>query len=480
MIKEVKLLETTETSRPFMSAAKFMDLAAAGYMEEEYLFSGTANIYGDDGEGRAKVLYADAPYTNRFLVRRPQNPEKASGRILLEIINSTSFMDHDRIWLLTCRQLMREGDVYVGVTSKPVTMKTLRRYDEKRYASLSWKNPRQSLFPAELLGNYPGASSPDTEDGLLWDMLTELPGKIRESKEILGGIVPGKLYLAGWSQSGAVMITYTNYFAKARHEAGLRPVYDGWFSAGAAPYCAPALNQSECMDEEEGDSRIRFAGVPYLEIHTESENALLGTAKARIPDSDAEDMQYRFYAVPGATHDARSTMRDYYHDDRSDQDRVGVFFVYPGREPNPNSFPYEQAFSAGLQSLYDWVEKKILPPEVPDIPVNEDLTNQKDEYGNTAGGWRLPEIELPVCVYQPFCTPLVKSESGALYGCEIPFSPDRLHELYTDIRNYRRLVEEQADKAIAKRLLLLKDREECIAHAVAKAEKYGLKGGEQG
>lgn len=477
MIKKIELVEATEESRPFMSAGKFMDLAQKGYLEEEYFFSGTSNIYGEDGKGRAKVLYNNAPYTNRFLLRRPIEPEKASGRIVVEIINSTSFMDHDRIWLLTHQQLMREGDVYVGLTSKPITMKTLRKYDWKRYAPLSWDNPRESLFPAELLGNMPGASFPETEDGLIWDMLTELPQKLREEEQCLGGIKPKKIYLAGWSQSGSVMITYTNYFAKADFEMGRKPIYDGWFSAGPAPACVPALNQSECMDVEDGDSKIKFAGVPYIEMHTESENAFLGTAQARIGDSDDAQLQYRFYTVAGATHDAKSTMRDYYNDDRSDQDKVGVFFVYPGREPYPNDFPYGLAFSAGIKCLYDWVEKGVEPPKVEDIPLKKDLTNQKDEHGNALGGWRLPEIELPVCTYEQFSTPLVKSESGALYGSEIPFSSEELKKLYGDVGHYRKLVEVKADEAITKRLLLPEDREACIKHAVEKAIKYGLEGG---
>lgn len=475
MIKSFRLIEKTNESIPFMSAAKFLDLEAAGYTENEYLFSGTANIYGDDGNGNAVVLYADAPYTNRIIVRRPKDIKKSSGRVVIEIINSTSYMDHDRVWLLTYSHLMKEGDVYIGLTSKPITMKTLRKYDPKRYADLEWNNPRESIFPSRLLGNISGASFPETEDGLLWDMLTDLPEKIRNEGSVLDGIKADKIYLAGWSQSGGVMITYTNYFCKKRFEEGLSQVYDGMFAAGAVPAVAPALNQSECMDEYEGESKIKFSCVPYFDMHTESENAFLGSARARIDDSDEPNLKYRFYTVAGSTHDARSTMRDYYKDDFSDQDKVGVFFVYPGREPYPNDFPYGMAFRAGLQSLYDWVEKEIDPPVVSDIPVNEDLTNLKDENGNAVGGWRLPEIQLPVCTYQQFSTPLVKSETGTLYGCEIPFSAEKLKEMYEDTNKYRAKVEVCTDQAVLNRLLLPEDRDECIEHAVAKAEKYGLK-----
>ena len=174
MIKNIVLQPETDDSHLFMSAKVNAGLDRYHYLEEEYLFTGTANVYGKGETGDMTIVAPEAPYTNRFVVRRPADPAAASGRVVVEIVNSSSYMDIDRSWVLTCEQLMRNGDIYVGVTSKPITMKTLRKFDPQRYAPLNWGNPRKCLLSAEALGNFEGASRPETEDGLFWDMLTDL------------------------------------------------------------------------------------------------------------------------------------------------------------------------------------------------------------------------------------------------------------------------------------------------------------------
>ena len=473
MISSITKQEITAQSYPFMSARVNANLDAHDYLEEEFFFSGTANVYGRDLAGKPKVLAADAPYTNRFLVRRPADPARASGRVVIEIVNSSSYMDIDRSWVLTYEQLIRNGDTYLGITSKPVTMKTLRKFDPVRYAPLNWDNPRRCLLPGSALGNFQGASDPKTEDGLFWDMLEDLAMLCRQENKFLGGQKVDRLYLIGWSQSGGYLISYTNWFARRRYENGLPPLFDGFYSMGPGPSVAPGLNQEECIWVDAGEATVQFSNVPYYTVHTESENAGLGSYETRIPDSDDPLLQYRITEIAGATHDSVFSMDDYYKD-RSDQLKTSIYLNYPGLEPNPNNFPYQLAFHAGLMQLYDWVEKGVVPPKNEPIPVLEDLTNQTDENGNAVGGWRLPEIELPVCRYVRMATPLRPDFSTMLYGCELPFEKEKLVRLYGSLDHYRALVEQAAQTAVARRQLVAEDLDYCVAHAVAKAAKYGL------
>ena len=473
MITSIVRQPVSESSYPFMSARVNADLDGRGYLEDEYFFSGTANVYGKDEKGNMTVLAASAPYTNRFLVRRPTDPARASGRVIVEIVNSSSYMDIDRSWILTHQQLMRNGDIYVGVTSKPITMKTLRKFDQRRYAPLCWDNPRKCLLPAMSLGNFQGASRPETEDGLFWDMLTDLSLLCREPNDFLGGVPVTRVYLMGWSQSGGYMVAYANWFAHKRYKEGLPPVFDGMFSMGPGPSVTPALNQEESMRIDQGEATVRFSNVPYYTVHTESENAGLGTHETRIPDSDDPLLLYRITEIAGATHDSVFSMDDYYTD-RSDQFKTSIFLNYPGYEPNPNNFPYQLAYHAGLMQLYDWVEKGIVPPKNAPIPVDADLNNVTDKNGNALNGWRLPEIELPVCSYRPRATPLKPGFSTLLYGCELPFSSEKLISLYGSLARYRSLVREKAEQAVQERRLMEEDVEYCVEHAVEKAKKYGL------
>lgn len=473
MIKNIVLQPETDDSHLFMSAKVNAGLDRYHYLEEEYFFTGTANVYGKGETGDMTIVAPEAPYTNRFVVRRPADPAAASGRVVVEIVNSSSYMDIDRSWVLTCEQLMRNGDIYVGVTSKPITMKTLRKFDPQRYAPLNWGNPRKCLLPAEALGNFEGASRPETEDGLFWDMLTDLGLACRGKNCFLGGAPVKRVYLMGWSQSGGYMVAYTNWFARKRYEAGLTPVFDGMFSMGPGPSVTPALNQEESMRIDQGEATVQFSNVPYYTVHTESENAGLGTCQTRIPDSDDPQLLYRITEIAGATHDSVFSMDDYYRD-RTDQRSTSVFLTYPGYEPNPNNFPYQLAYHAGLMHLYDWVEQGVTPPKNDPIPVRADLENETDENGNARGGWRLPEIELPVCTYKRTATPLKPGFSTLLYGCELPFSAEKLRRLYGSLANYRALVRGRAQQAVAERRLVAEDLDYCVEHAVAKAEKYGL------
>src|SRR5450755_1015026 len=75
-VPKAKLIPTTAASYPFGAANHTRipeDLAKIGYVEEEYLLSGTANVYDWPKPGPAVVRTANAPYTTRLIVRRPAN-----------------------------------------------------------------------------------------------------------------------------------------------------------------------------------------------------------------------------------------------------------------------------------------------------------------------------------------------------------------------------------------------------------------------
>ncbi|MEO8313735.1 MAG: alpha/beta hydrolase domain-containing protein, partial [Pseudomonadota bacterium] len=60
-----------------------LDLAAQGYVEEEFLVAGNAGIY-DWPDGREPVARAHGPYATRILVRRPRDARKFSGTVIVE------------------------------------------------------------------------------------------------------------------------------------------------------------------------------------------------------------------------------------------------------------------------------------------------------------------------------------------------------------------------------------------------------------
>ena len=102
-------LPVSATSYPFGAADHQevpQDLHKIGYVEEEYLASGKANVYSWPAPGRAVVRTPDAPYTTRVLVRRPANPSRFSGTVIVEILNPSNAFDLNIGWALAQRQIV--------------------------------------------------------------------------------------------------------------------------------------------------------------------------------------------------------------------------------------------------------------------------------------------------------------------------------------------------------------------------------------
>src|SRR5438045_53474 len=81
-------------------AATTLDVAKAGYVEEEYVLSGTAARYrlapgtelGHDGRWNVEVA-GTAPYSTRVLVYRPADPAHFNGTVIVEWNNVSGGYD---------------------------------------------------------------------------------------------------------------------------------------------------------------------------------------------------------------------------------------------------------------------------------------------------------------------------------------------------------------------------------------------------
>ena len=469
MIQSIRLIPLTPESHPF-ATARYAE-PDAPFVEEEYFFDGTANVYERTEDGGKRVRFADAPYTSRILVRRPQNPEQFSGNIVFEIMNSTPRYDLDRCWVILRKQLMRAGDIFVGVMSKPVVIANMQRLDPERYKDLKWPNPLKYDLPVEKLGNIPTASFPESEDGLYWDILMDIARLLRstEKQNPLQAFCAGKdvkNILVTWSQSGAYMIRYLQDFGTQEG----KDCFDGYFAMGAAPVCTPNLNQEEQTPVSEMDLHVS-PDRPMIDMHTESDNARLGGAWSRMEDSEF----YRIYDIAGPSHDTVYSSIEYY-ENNEDSKKLGIMPRYQGTEPNPNSFPYHFAYQKALTLLIDWVRTGKAPMTVPTIPFGDDLENLKKD-GNSTFGWQLPQFKLAVCEYHGTATPPSPESafSCSVFGCERPFPEGELVRRYGSLAHYQELLLAETDRAIEEGLLLAEDREESIERAMKQAQKYGLK-----
>ena len=483
MIREFTLLPVTEQSHPFCATADCFELARYGYREEEYLFTGTANVYGTGPDEKPRVLYSDVPYTNRLIVRRPENAAACSGKVVVEIINSTANIDIERVWCESRRWLMRHGHIFVGITSKPNVFAALRRCDPQRYGPLNWPNPAAGTRPVVepedpicLLGEE------DQEMGLIWDMLRELPALLKsgEGPNPLADCPAKAVYLTGWSQSCSYINRLVNSFVYPDRKPA-PPLYNGYLPTGSVCKLTTPLNRYECNDALPLEKRlVTWCPVPFIELNTESENSNLGGFggyDGRRPDSDAPGFLYRHREVTGSCHDSAANMGN-----PAFADDIIAARVFPMRkgapmDPTLNDYPKHYAFHAALRDLMLWDEQGIAPAKMPPICQTADGLNEKDAFGNTLGGMRTPQLELPAvryCSFGPQPRPDGTVGINYLRGHVEPFSPALLRELYGNAAQYRARAEAFAAKEVQQGMLLAEDAAEAVDEAVDAAVRRGL------
>jgi hypothetical protein len=476
MLKRIREVPSTATSMPFFSAYEKCGLEASGYLEEEYFIYGEAAIYGEGATGEPEPLYS-GDYVDRVIVRRPSDDSRASGNVVVEILNPTARVDLDRMWVCAHRKFLRDGDVYVGLTSKPDVLPALLAEDRERYAELRWNDPRPDLRrsgPSELARFIP---DPKCETGLFWDILADLVLLLRSERpdNPIRGYSPRRLFLTGWSQSACYLIRFVNSFSRRLSRELGRQIFDGYLSAGAVHSLGIPLNQNGYFDPPTPmlASLVLECPVPFVAVQTESENARFGGLECRRPDSDDPECRFRTYELAGGSHDTKYNCFDYYNAP-ADIKKRGFARRFEGREEGPNDYPYEPLFNAAYRNLFSWAACGLPPlraePIVVDPATRENLV---DALGNARGGLRGPFVDYPLCRYRSWSTE--KEGRNELLGHSCYFSSSTLKELYGSLDGYLALIEGDFRRRAAEGALLIEDLSSYLELASSRALEHGLK-----
>jgi hypothetical protein len=262
-IGEPPLLYGPIAGTAFTAYASF-DLAALGYLEEEYFLSGQAQVYEIDGargsDGRWPVSPAEsAGYTTRLVVRRPLDPDLFNGTVIVEWLNVTAGTDAEPDWACTHRHIIREGFAWVGVSAQKVGIDGggiaagphLKSVGPDRYKTL----------------RHPG-------DAFSYDIFSQAGRALRDSRgpRPLGPLSPARLIAAGESQSAAFLVTYINAVDPVAR------VYDGCLihGRGVAGANIDGTRLSP-VTRARTPERIRDdVRVPVLTLQSETDVASLG------------------------------------------------------------------------------------------------------------------------------------------------------------------------------------------------------------
>lgn len=425
-----------------------LDLSAYGYGEQEFTVAGTANTYNRDGQWRSdgkwgiKVARADRPYTTRILVRRPLDPAKFNGIVVVEWMNNTAFMDVDVIWGQSHHALMREGFAWVGVSAQAFGVTVLKNWDRERYGSLRHGN-----------------------DGVSYDIFSQVGQAVRSQSDlILGGLPVTGVMGAGESQSAIRLTTYVNAF-----QAAAKEVYDGILLYSRFPLSAPLKSGITLLAPQKVYIRDDNA-LKVLQLETEQDVFFFMFRLARQDDTD----NLRTWEVAGASHYDDHGVSNLFPQYRRDWPQLASVELVCRN--SPSKIPSYLIVNSALVWLSKWMTTGEAPPQSPRIDYVSGRV-VRDEFGNALGGIRLPQMEVPTAMhnYNNFGRVtgggnwLVNLFACPFLGNTVPFDQATLQELYPSHDDYVTKFTAAADAARDAGFLLPADRDDVVAEAQAAA-----------
>ena len=413
---------------PFLSSA--LNLGALGYVETEFFFSGTAQAYVNVGafgaDGRWNVAPnpgVTAPYTLRLLVRRPNDPRKFNGTVVVEWFNETAGFDFSVEWNYTHDELLREGYAYVGVTPQYIGAQALQAWEAgqpgNRYATIF--HPGDS-FAYDIFSQAGRAIAHPRKRGA--QPLGALTGKVKT------------LLATGHSQSGSYLFTYINAVHRLAH------VYDGFLVTGAGIGAPLSIFWAGLGDPNQtilgGVPATPFINIAYpAGIRTDQHLPVLmeaseldvlygvGQTVHNQPDSGT----FRLWEVAGSAH----------FDALADANNTEIQKTYPGSPsitagctapPANTGEPQAYALRAAIHALNRWVTSEEPPTkaprlsiEVPD-PFQVAIIHRDAATGLAIGGIRLPPVAVPVGTLTGDRPPLALDTCFPTLGAYDPWNRD--------------------------------------------------------
>lgn len=431
------------------------DLAQIGYEQSEYFLSGTASSYASasplTSDGRWTVTASgSAPYTTRAIVRRPIDPKKFNGTVVVEWLNVTGGIDAGPDWTLAHNELVRDGFAWVGVSAQSVGVNAAKSADPARYTPLS----------------HPG-------DSFSYDIFSQAGQAVRaDSALMLGGLVPHKMVAAGESQSAGRLVTYIDAVQPLAH------VYDGFLVHSRFANGTPLSQAPQASTPAPSPTMLRTdLGVPVFVFETETD-----VAGSNLAERQPNTNRFRLWEVTGTSH------FDYYGliigpaDTGDGQGAVLNLAALQNPPSNPppgfacklpiNTGGTHWVLDAAFFWLNQWVTRGIAPPIAEPLKTTSvsPVVFARDANGNVLGGVRSPQVDAPIAALGGVGNVGTGSPLGVscpLFGTTVAFSASQLASLY---RSHGQFVAQWSRAAlhdVGHGFLLVPDAVELIKSAAA-------------
>lgn len=444
---------------------EFSDLEKAGYVEEEYYLSGVAPAITAAGE----ILF-QAPYVTRILVRKPKDPARFNGTVVIDPF--TWFGERGAGWILTRHHLLRKGYAYVGYTlsiNKPgqdpkftpeydaaalnryagiVNFEFMRRFDYARYAPLGFY-----YDPARFKrGNLPDPFVPQSQ-GVGAQLALLL--KSNASAGPLAGLKVERVYVNSWAVTAQV---WMDYLDQGRHQQWRMP--DGRALIDA--YMTGRMAYGEVAGDVIRVPRKMPDGAPFVTVYTESElmhDVLEGIA---LP-ADTDHPPLRYYEVTGTPHLRLADLG-------TDETEALAADVGKANDPRCQVLydePAEFVVAALLEGMDRWVREGKAMPKASRVRRKGKAVARDVATGNMIGGVRPPWIMAPAAAY------MTEQETGCglIYDTKFPYTSKQLRKLYGSYENYQRKFSAAKAAAVAEGYLLPEDADDL--KPIARPQDFG-------
>jgi hypothetical protein len=460
-----------------------------GYQESEYLVSGRAKLYEYTATGVRVISPCPAsagrmgcrniPYTTRMLVKRPIDPHRFSGTVIVEPFNPSSGYDIANVWDRSWPYFVAHGDVFVGWTSRYASIGTLKQFEPRRYARLTW-----------------GENSA-VDDGITFDIAAQIGALLRlnGAGSPLHRLKVRHVFEAGFSQDGGFAFTQADVFNAIDRLSNGGPVYDGYVPGGTV---GPSdinfgLTAAGSLPLSDPRNRMQPRDSPVIQINTETEEALLGAATGlayRRPDSNARGDRYRLWEVPGASHISNDLGSPVTTEQRdlAEIERIPLSALPPtgcahqqyqrGRWVGangavaPDPYPFGYVADAAFADLAKWLDRGTAPPGAARIQMTDANagTTDRDRFGNALGGLRTPFVDVPTATYSAMDSSTHDTHLSGLcplIGYSVPFSQATLQALYPSHADYLARVTREANELVRRGFWVASDAAQVVRQAAA-------------
>jgi Alpha/beta hydrolase domain len=233
-----------------------MNLAKVGYEEQKYFIRGVATRYNTVSPNAASPI-DEMPYETRIVVRRPTNPQRFGGVVVVDWQNVTAGHDIDTEWGGSGDFFVRHGWVWVGASVQRVGVNGATTGATANLGLKQWSRTRYG--PLDLTN---GGTVVD--DSQSYDVYTQIARLVKQGPSSgpnpFAGLAVRDVYAGGVSQSATFLVRYYNALQSTAQ------AYDG-FLVGLG-----------------GGVPRSDVGTKLMKVYTETD-VLLSQAALRVPDS---------------------------------------------------------------------------------------------------------------------------------------------------------------------------------------------------